>query len=186
MSLKSFVKKVGKAAKKVGNFAGDLGKGVAKNAIAPLESITGKDWDPNYRTKAGRAIAVSADKGTNMLHVAGKAFADGISGGNATKLANKLRKKEYREKPFKYNELNMTGKHNSTGIKMVDKSYSTLGKVTTVGAGIFGQASAVIGAAKATKNLVTPAGTIPTGKEKSAGQVMGVLAGLAVALLIKR
>jgi hypothetical protein len=172
--------------KKVGNFVGDIGKGIAKNAIAPLESVTGRDWNPGYKTKAGRALAVAADKGTNMLHVAPKAFADGFTGGRATKWANNLRKKENREVAFHYNEMNMVGAHNSTGIKGLDKGFNVLGKVTSAAAGIFGQAYAIAGAAKATKNLVNPAGTIPTETNKSAGQVMGVLAGLAVALLIKR
>jgi hypothetical protein len=169
--------------KKVGNFFGDVGKGIAKNAIAPLESVTGRDWNPGYRTKAGRAIAVAADKGTNMLHVAPKAFADGFTGGRATKWANNLREKKYREKPFKYNEMNMQGSHNSTGVKTLDKGFNILGKGTAAGAGVFGQVYAIAGAAKTGKKLLGPT---TEQKTKTGSQVLGVVAGLAVAFLIKR
>jgi hypothetical protein len=93
-----------KLVKKVGDFAGDLGKGVAYVAASGVNSITGHTYSPDFKTGAGKFLSGLTVQGTDSIHVLGKTFGDTITGGNATKLANKLRTEENKESVGNYAE----------------------------------------------------------------------------------
>jgi hypothetical protein len=120
-------KKIRKAAKKVGYFAGDIGKTISYTAASSVNSITGHKYTPKYKTKAGKVLGGINEKGTDNLKLLGKSFADGISDGAATKAANKLRKKENRETAFTgYTENRKV----VTGVDWLDKGLDKSGKVS--------------------------------------------------------
>jgi hypothetical protein len=48
--------KLKSALKNIGNGLGDLGKGIAKIAVAPVNSLTGHEFDPKMKTKVGQAL----------------------------------------------------------------------------------------------------------------------------------
>jgi hypothetical protein len=176
--------------KKVGNFVGDLGKGIAKVTVAPLESVTGREqYKPKFRTKAGGTIARSMDKGTKALHIAGKSFADTVTMGNATKLANKVRKKEYRESAYSYNEMKNISR-DKFGIKPLDKAYNLAGAGAVVVGQAFGARALAGGTGKVLNKLnsmkVNSEDPGPMEEKQSGGFPIGLFAAaFAAAKLLK-
>lgn len=131
----------------------DLGKGisnVAKDAVklgvAPVKqaisSVTGKQYDTKFSTGVGKTLNAVQSTGAKLLNTTVKSAADTITFGGATKLANVVRSKENKEKPFDYNESRNLG---NTGVKVVDKIAPTLGTVSKVVGGIAGSATLASG-----------------------------------------
>lgn len=89
---------------KIGNFIGDVAKGSAAIAVLPLKSIQGKETKVKFRTKVGKAVAGGAVVGAQSVNIAAKAWADGITGGYASKAANLIRKDENKESIGNYSE----------------------------------------------------------------------------------
>jgi hypothetical protein len=120
-------KKIRKAAKKVGYFAGDIGKTLSYTAASSVNSVTGHKYTPKYKTKIGKVLGGINEKGTDNVKLLGKGFADGLTNGGATKMANKVRKKENRETPFSgYTESRKI----TTGVDWLDKGLDKSGKVS--------------------------------------------------------
>lgn len=121
---------VGDAAKAVGNVAEDVAKGVAYVVAAPVNSVTGHVYRPEFETEVGGFLSGLTIQGTDSVHVLGKTFADTISGGYATKLVNEIRKEENKETPFNYAESEVK----STGLlgkfeELSKKGASLIGKI---------------------------------------------------------
>jgi hypothetical protein len=179
---------------KFGDFFGDIGKAIAYGVAAPVNSITGHKYDPDFKTKAGAVLGKGSNIGHDSLHIAGKAFADTISGGAATKLANKIRKDENKESAFNYTEMRGF-KNADTGVKVIDKGFDVLEKVSKTGAlvgGAFFGGKAAAGAVKKLGGSLPvafsaekpSAETLSTKVESSGGNSLGLLA-VAAALLLK-
>lgn len=136
--MANIFKRAAKGIKKAGQFVGDVGKGIADGVHAStIGAVTGKDWTPNYKTKAGRALGLGLDKGNKALQIVGKTAGDAFTFNNASKLANKFRKKEYRESAGHYNEMR-TINTDKIGIKAVDKSFAVIGAISPVVGSVIG------------------------------------------------
>lgn len=137
--------------KKAGRFFGDVGKSVAYVAAAPVNSITGHDYNPDFKTKLGEAVGGSAIVGVDGIHTVFKSFADTITGGLATKGVNLIRKDKNKEQAFNYTEMrnhDFDTKLMNGYQKGVKKASSVLGLV----------AGAVVGGKKANEVLGGGAG----------------------------
>ncbi len=53
--------KLGDFIKKVGNTLGDVGKGIAKVAVSPVNAITGHEYNPTMKTKLGNVLEKFGD-----------------------------------------------------------------------------------------------------------------------------
>ena len=172
--------------KSIGNFFGDVAKGVAYSVAAPVSSITGHKYKPEFRTKAGSVLAGGSNIGIDSLHLIGKSFADAATGSLATKIANTVRKKENKETAFNYNELQNWHKVD-TGVEFIDKGFNTLQKVSKGGAVLLGQAYGVKGipGTKSPEEIAVPSSG--TGTEKvSTGNAVGVAAlAIGAAVILK-
>jgi hypothetical protein len=181
---------------KLGDFVSDVGKTIAYSVAAPVNSVTGHKYKPKYETKVGNVLGAGSNIGIDSLHIAPKAFADTISGGYATKLANTIRKEENKETPFKYNELENWHEVN-TGVKAIDKGFDVLQKVSKGGAVVIGQAVGAAALAGGAEKLIkgnnppppseghSPAGSGQTQSNMSTGTAIGIAAlaiGTALAL----
>ena len=124
---------------KLKDVVSDVGKTIAYSVAAPVNSITGHKYKPTYSTKVGAVLGQGSNIGIDSIHIAGKAFADTVTGGLATKAANKLRKPENQEKAYAYNEMENFHSVN-TGVKAIDKAFSAYEKVSKGGAVVLGAA----------------------------------------------
>lgn len=123
-----------KLGKKIGNVAKDavqMGAAPVKLAVA---SVTGKPAKIKYNTKLGKVVGGIHDESTKKLTATVKRVGDTITLGGASKLANVVRKKEYKEKPGQYNEL----RPSNTGVKFIDKLSDKMNPVTQVAGTIAG------------------------------------------------
>lgn len=82
----------------------DVAKAVSYVVAAPVNSITGHEYKPDYETNAGASFGRVLENSVDNVHALGKGFADGLLGGLPTKLVNKIRKPENRETPGNYLE----------------------------------------------------------------------------------
>jgi hypothetical protein len=137
-----------KLVKKVGDFAGDIGKGIAYAAASGVNSVTGHTYSPEFKTGAGKFLSGLTVQGTDSIHVLGKTFGDTITGGNATKLANKIRKEENKESVGNYTE----SKIKTTG------PLSQFEKLSKAGASMIGS----VMASKANSPLKAPKAAAPS------------------------
>lgn len=152
----SFLKKAFKA-------VGGVVKDISKASIAlPLESygsITGKKTNITYETKVGGTLGKGAVGGLIAVHAGVKVFANGVTGGYASKALNKLRPADAQEKTGSYSgSIIQKGK----GIKEVDK----LNNFSMQGAKVIGS---VYGAKVAKDN------NLPTEKKPSQTTQVGGL-----------
>lgn len=157
--MASFLKKVGNvlstAAKDVGKVASDLGKGLAYNVALPVNSVTGHKYAPVLETKVGGALAGGAIIGANSLNVVAKTFADTLTGGKATELANKIRKDENKETMGNYVE----SKSKSVADLGI-KGLSSLEKVSITGASVIGAVYGQKAADKAEEKIQSKVATV--------------------------
>lgn len=121
----------------IGNFFEDIGKGIAYLAVAPINSVTGHQWDPEFETDVGGIISAGAAQGIDSIHIIGKTFADTITLGYASKAVNLVRDKEDQESYGNYNEMDAKFED----VKLIGKleEYSKKGAVV-VGQYLGGQA----------------------------------------------
>lgn len=175
---------------KLGDFVSDVGKGIAYGVAAPINSITGHKYDPKLKTKAGKVLVKGSNIGHDSLHIAPKAFADAISGGAATKLANKLRKDENKESAFNYTEMRGF-KNADTGVKSIDNAFDALEKVSKTGAAIGGMIFAgksLAGAGKKAKEVLQggeAATPFAAETKNESSSVVPALIGVAGLLLLR-
>lgn len=112
-----FLGKLGKwVDKNVGGFHKDITQGIVGVAVAPVNSITGHRYTPTYSTKVGGAISSGANIGVDSVHIAGKTFANAISGGLASKITDVARDKDHKEAGGRFNEFKSTSGANNLGI----------------------------------------------------------------------
>jgi len=171
---------MGNVLSKLKDFVSDVGKTIAYSVAAPVNSVTGHKYKPEYSTKVGSVLGQGSNVGIDSLHIAGKSFADTITGGAATKLANKVRSDENKESAFNYNEMKNLHSVN-TGVKAIDKGFNTFEQVSKKGAVILGAAAG----AKALGGAVDKIGDkspeeLATKEDKPAVSTMG---GLGIAAL---
>jgi hypothetical protein len=136
--------------KKLGKGIVNVAKDSVKLAVAPVKlavsSVTGKPVKTEYSTKVGKVVAKVHDTGSKALTSTVKGFADTVTGGYATKAANLLRKDEYKEKPFAYNEQKKSIANDISLGKTLDKVAVVL---PTVGAVAGGTVAGVLAGNKA-------------------------------------
>lgn len=89
----------------------DVAKGVVSVVVAPVNSITGHQYNPKFETKVGGFVGGAAKMGVDNLHTVGKTFADTITGGLASKAVNVVRSNDKKESWGNYAET----KNNKTG-----------------------------------------------------------------------
>lgn len=95
----SFLKK---AFKSVGNVVKDVSKASIALPLESYGSITGKKTNITYDTKVGGTIGKGAVGGLVAVHAGVKVFANGVTGGYASKALNTLRPKDAQEKTGSY------------------------------------------------------------------------------------
>jgi hypothetical protein len=126
-----------KIVKKTGNFLGDSLKTASYYVAAPVNSVTGHRYNPKYRSKFGRTLGVIGEKGIDNVHVLAKSYADGITGGLASKAANKFRPKNKRESFGNYLE----NRERITGFKKIDKATRVVSGFSQVLGNMYGGGS---------------------------------------------
>lgn len=65
--------------KKAGNTLGDVGKAVAKTIVAPVNAITGHEYNPNMKTKFGNALEKGVDFTEDVIGAAGNTATLGLA-----------------------------------------------------------------------------------------------------------
>lgn len=123
-----------KAFKKVTNVVKDTVQMGAAPIKLAVSSVTGKPAKLNYKTKIGKIVGGIHDESTKKLTATVKRVGDTITLGGASKLANVVRKDEYKEKPGQYGEL----RPSNTGIGWIDKASDKLNPFTQVAGTIAG------------------------------------------------
>lgn len=138
--------------KKVAKGIGNVAKDVVKLSVQPVKlavaSVTGKPVNTTYSTKVGAIVGKVHDTGSKALTATVKGFADTVTGGLATKAANLVRKDEYKEKAFSYNEQkSAVGADLGKTLNKVAAVLPTVGAVTggVVGGALAGKKALSLG-----------------------------------------
>jgi hypothetical protein len=82
----------------------DVAKAVSYVVAAPVNSITGHEYNPDYETKFGNAVGKTIENSVDNQHTLFKSWADRFTFGYASKLANVFRDKEEYESTGNYLE----------------------------------------------------------------------------------
>jgi hypothetical protein len=141
-----FFKKLFKGIK---NVASDIGKATAYLVAAPINSITGHDFNPDFSTGFGQVVGGGAMLGVDSIHVAGKYFGDTITGGLASKAANLLRDDENKESYGNYGEKDLKFQ----GVKGLEKLEEYSKKGAAIIGTVYAGKAAASGIGKIAKNV---------------------------------
>jgi hypothetical protein len=75
----------------------DVAKAVSYVVAAPVNSITGHVYNPQYETDFGNAVGQTLENSVDNLHRLAKGFADRLTFGYASKAANIFRDADHKE-----------------------------------------------------------------------------------------